>query len=394
MTNVKRLSQKYLINNIYMKKKTIIFAWGGTWGHVFPIESVISYIHWHFSDHVHKMQRFGELHSLEHERASALQIEHGIPLDFIPIKSGKFRREKARWAMLQNMRDLVTFFQWLLSCYIYFFTHPADVVFCKWWHVALPVVFAARAHSIPIVVHESDTKPWLVNRIAGKFATQNFSWFPDVLPDTQVVGQLLSGDMIQDTENKELLDFLDTHQDKTKILVVWGSQWSQSLYTSLAWVLEQIPPTPFLEGEQKVNSRDDVCFIIWLWRLNTEMTALFADMPHVYTADFFDKPELGTLMRSCDAAITRGGTTFLSELKLFGLKLCIVPIPWTHDQAKNAAWYVEHHGDISLDQYAEDFDAQLSHTVQELSIYTKPETHVDLETLEKWVEIVSKYLIQ
>jgi len=370
-----------------MNKKTIIFAWWGTWGHVFPIESVIVYLQWHFSDDIEKLQWFGENNSLEHERAAVLQTS-GIDVDFIPVKSGKFRREKERRAMIQNMRDLITFFQWLMSCYIYFFTHPADVVFCKWWHVALPVVLAAWAHDISIVVHESDTKPWLVNRIAWKLATKNFSWFADVLPKTEVIWQLLSWEMMLDTKNKKLLDFLDMHQGKTKILVVWGSQWSQSLYTSLAWVLQQ------KKIDKWETKWDNICFVIWLGRLNNDVERLFKDMPHVYTQDFFDKPELGTLMRNCDAAITRWGTTFLAELKLFGLKLCIVPIPWTHDQVKNAARYVKHHGDISLDQYASNFDTDLSWVIQELVWYTKLKTNVDLETLEKWVEIVSRYLVE
>lgn len=52
----------------------------------------------------------------------------------------------------------------------------------------------------------------------------------------------------------------------------------------------------------------------------------------------------------CDVALTRGGTNSLAEQKLFGLKLIIVPIPRTHDQARNAAYYEKYYNDIVVKQ--------------------------------------------
>jgi UDP-N-acetylglucosamine:LPS N-acetylglucosamine transferase len=49
-------------------------------------------------------------------------------------------------------------------------------------------------------------------------------------------------------------------------------------------------------------------------------------------------------------AIARGGTTSLAEQQLFGLKKVIVPIPWTHDQLKNAQYYVKTYDDILVRQ--------------------------------------------
>lgn len=56
-----------------------------------------------------------------------------------------------------------------------------DVIFCKGGYVALPVVIAGRVLRKKIFVHESDTRPGLVNRIASRFSTCNFVAFPQVL---------------------------------------------------------------------------------------------------------------------------------------------------------------------------------------------------------------------
>ena len=63
-----------------------------------------------------------------------------------------------------------------------------------------------------------------------------------------------------------------------------------------------------------------------------------------------DQAEMGRLYAQSDLAIVRGGTTTLAECKLFDLPLVIVPLPVTHDQQRNAQWYVDTYHDILLDQ--------------------------------------------
>lgn len=70
-----------------------------------------------------------------------------------------------------------------------------DVVFCKGGFVSLPLTIAAYIHRIPIMVHESDTRAGLATRICGRLATHNFSGFPDTLPNSQVIGQIMGADL-------------------------------------------------------------------------------------------------------------------------------------------------------------------------------------------------------
>ena len=80
---------------------------------------------------------------------------------------------------------------------------------------------------------------------------------------------------------------------------------------------------------------------------------------------------MGSLYAMADAAIVRGGTTTLAECKLFNIPLAIVPLPITHDQAKNAQYYVDNYSDILIDQNADDFVDSLKNYILSVSSKTK-----------------------
>lgn len=58
-----------------------------------------------------------------------------------------------------------------------------DVIFCKGGYAALPMVMAGALLRKKILVHESDTRAGLVNRIASRFAKVNYVAFDNVLKD-------------------------------------------------------------------------------------------------------------------------------------------------------------------------------------------------------------------
>lgn len=100
------------------------------------------------------------------------------------------------------------FFQ---SLYILVVKH-IEVIFCKGGYVALPLVMAAALLRKKIIVHESDTHPGLVNKIASKRASKNFTGFDRVLPNGQTIGQILADDIVVDT--------IPDLQSKTVMLIV------------------------------------------------------------------------------------------------------------------------------------------------------------------------------
>ena len=338
-----------------MKTLNIARAGGGTGGHVFPIKSLIQNLQTHsdLKGKVAQMFRFGTSNSLEQE--TCFELQKSIKnLTFHAIYSWKRRREKGIWALIKNIRDLFLFAIGLFQSVFYLLQFKIDVVFCKGGYVALPVVFAAKLLGKKIIVHESDVHAWLVNRIASRFAKVSFTGFPWVLPEAQVVGQILSEDLLL-AENSPL----SWDKKQTQVLVMWGSQGSKNLYEAFAKVLKASPELA------------EMHFTIILGKLNQDLAQLFSDFPNVETLAFVSQKEIGHLYLQSDIAITRAGTTSLAEQELFDLKLLMIPIPRTHDQLDNAKRYVEHKNWILIQQNDPDFLDQLKNHLLALQSFKK-----------------------
>jgi len=337
----------------------------GTWGHVFPIRSLLAFLSIapEYDEHIEKLYRFGSKKSLEEQVANDLQANNlKDRLQFIPIYSGKYRRETYRKSQLRNILDffllIIGFFQ---SIYLLLY-HRINVVFCKWGFVALPVVLAATLLRKKIVVHESDTHPGLVNKIASHFARKVFTWFEWALSEGQTIGQILSDDII--------IDSYPEITSKTLILVVGWSQGSKRLYQNLLNILSFTPD--LWSGYE---------FHLVLWLTNNDMSTLFDKFDYVHTHGFISQKEMGELYNSCDIAITRGGTTSLAEQKLYDMRQIIVPIPRTHDQSDNAKWYVRVHNDISLNQRDLDFEFQLTNAIKHFRGFKKVRQQKDKKAI-------------
>ena len=333
------------------KKINIAWAGWGTGGHVFPIKSLIQYLDsTDKKKNVWKMFWFWKKNSLEEENYKSLKkwIDN---LYFVPIFSGKRRRDKSFQSFIKNLWDLFLFWVGILQSMYYLLKYKINVVFCKWWYVALPVVVAAKILKKRIVVHESDVHPWLVNNIASKFAYKVFTWFDNVFKNAETIGQILSEDLLPKGE-KNL-------SKKTTVLVMWGSQGSKNLYESLIKLLRD---TPDLQ---------DFDFKIVLWKLNQELREQFSSFKNVECFDFLSQKEIGANYYLCDIAITRAGTTSLAEQELFDLKLIMVPIPRTHDQLDNAKRYVEHKNGILVQQDDVKFMVKLKESILSLKGFKK-----------------------
>ena len=106
-------------------------------------------------------------------------------------------------------------------------------------------------------------------------------------------------------------------------------------------------------------------FCIVLGQLNQELGVIFEQHKNIYTFDFLSQKDMGILYGYGDIALTRAGTTSLAEQKLYDMKICMVPIPRTHDQYENAKWYVKKYNDILLDQSNPSFMSLLEKTLED-----------------------------
>lgn len=370
-------------------------AWWWTWWHVFPIKSLIDFI-LSSPQHSHKIKnlyRLWEKNSLEQKAFNNIKPST-FNCKFISILSGKYRRETPIKSRLKNIRDIFLFITGIFQSLFWLIYLRVDVIFCKWWYVALPVVLAGAILRKKIIVHESDTHPWLVNRVANRFAYKTFTGFDWVFDSWETVGQILSDEIVvssKDIQNwsktliqdnfKKIITNLD--RSKTWVLVTWWSQWSNRLYQSLKKVISQ---------SQSLKS--DFIFFFVLGLLNKDIKPLFQDMDNVYTFDFVSQKEMWMLCYLSDIAITRAGTTSLAEQKLYDMKILMIPIPWTHDQYDNAKYYVQKYKDIMIDQRDEQFLTKLGMSIRKFKNFKKNISSIDrLEQIWKAKQIILKELI-
>lgn len=165
------LHQKHIIT--HMKKHRIAMAGGGTGGHVFPIRSLVQtlFATEHYANQVQEIYRIGTANALEHTVYQDLSREltsqqtkksekYPSPeFHFLPISSGKYRREKNCKAVFHNLVDIAKLGRGTIQAIAYLIKYQIDTVFCKGGYVALPVVIASKLLGRTLIVHESDTRP-------------------------------------------------------------------------------------------------------------------------------------------------------------------------------------------------------------------------------------------
>lgn len=326
-------------------KLTIAFTWWGSGGHILPLVSLLQTLdeESQYSTAVNSVYRFGEKKGMEYDFYNQYSdtFEHIKP-QFIAIIAGKYRRETLWISRWRNIRDI--FFRFprgIIQSLRHLATKRINVVIAKWWYVSLPVVIAAWILRRRVYVHESDTSAGLTTKVAARFARQSFTWFPDTLPCSKTIGQLLSSKLLEEP----LKTPLQLDEEKIIILVSGWSLGSQKLYQALLNATASDP---------RFASHTQIVII------NGKHLIDPSDIPQeskhiIVTGLIKDQSAMGWLYRHADIALVRAGTTTLAEAKMFDLPLIMVPLPITHDQQSNAMRYVDNYWDISLDQDDIDF---------------------------------------
>lgn len=336
-----------------------------------------------YADKIWAIYRAGSKHWLEKKLFDETPLLNISPT-FINVISGKFRRETLIKSIIKNIRDMIIFCAGVFYAFYIILRYRVDVIFCKWWYIALPIVIAGALLRKKIYVHESDVKAWLTNKIAHFFADHTFTGFPDVFDDAQIIGQILSDDIVYNSGDvaEHIINNIDNQ--KTNILVTWWSQWSQKLYNALRTTLLTNP-----------SLQEHFQFHVVAWYTSNDTKQLFTWFKWVTTYEFLSQYEMSGLYQHCDIAITRAGTTSLAEQKLYDMKLFIVPIPRTHDQYLNAERYEHKYQDIFIDQKSDGFTETIDLILQQHIWYHKKHKHKDIQSsINQTKDIILQKIIQ
>jgi UDP-N-acetylglucosamine--N-acetylmuramyl-(pentapeptide) pyrophosphoryl-undecaprenol N-acetylglucosamine transferase len=193
----------------------IVLTGGGTAGHVIPNLALLPLL----AEAGWRAEYVGSGAGIEKRLAE----ERGLPFHGIP--SGKLRR----YFDWKNFTDPFRVAAGALRAWSLLGRLRPRLVFSKGGFVAVPVVFAARARGIPVVLHESDLTPGLANRLAIPFAKAVCASFPETMRHLPAAKAVLTGAPIRaelfrgDRERGEaFLGLADPAAEALPLLLVMG----------------------------------------------------------------------------------------------------------------------------------------------------------------------------
>jgi len=192
--------------------------------------------------------------------------------------------------------------------------HP-QVVVGTGGYVSLPVVLAAKAKGIPILLQEQNLLPGLANRLLAPLAVEVCLSFP--ASKAYLRGKLVTvpGNPVRRLrrwEKATARKMLGLVEKGKVILLLGGSQGAHSLNLALRDGLK----TLLQEG---IN-------LIWQTGKGDQQWASKMAQPGVKVASFFE--DMGLVYSAADLVISRAGGSTIAELTLLGKPSILIPYPF------------------------------------------------------------------
>lgn len=352
------------------QNKNIVIMAGGTGGHIFPGLAVGK-----------ALEKRG--YSIHWLGANGLELDlvpkYHFPLHSLSIKGLRGNGLKGWFALPFKLSGAVREAMRFLKS-----VKPLCVVGFGGF-AAAPGGIAAKLLGIPIVIHEQNAVPGLVNRVLSRLSKKNLAAFNALLPKAEVVGNPIREDLLNMPSYRERYG---ARKDlPIRILVVGGSQGARILNQLMQSFAETESVTHFEVWHQTGRAfyeahKDDPCF----QQENYRLTPFIDDMVEAYAW--------------ADLVVCRAGALTVSEVLAVNVASCFIPFAKAVDdhQTKNAqalsdigAAYLYSEAEISLarlDELLRSFTRERAILMAEKTeILAKPEaTQLIVSAIEKVIQ--------
>ena len=293
----------------------IVISGGGTGGHIYPALAVARAL----------MQRYeaevlfiGDANGLETRIVPAA----GVP--FVTITAGKLRR----YLSPRTLTDLGRVPLGMAQALRHVARFRPDAAFTSGGYVSVPAGMAARAHRVPLLMHQQDVPPNLANRLLTPVATrisvsfaQSLRYFP--AGRTTLAGNPVREEVLrmQGAERAPLKAQFGLDPALPLVLVTGGSQGARHLNLEVARALPLLLPR---------------CQVLHIsGTLTHDATRALADetlqaTPHLrarYLLYPYLEGEMPAALAASDLVLCRSGAATLAELAVLGRGSVLVPLP-------------------------------------------------------------------
>lgn len=308
----------------------ILLTGGSTGGHFYPLIAVAESL---YDRALAKKVIKPELWYMDSSKYNPRALFDN-DIQYIEIPAGKLRR----YFSFLNFTDLFKTFTGILLALINMWKIYPDVVFGKGGYSSFPALFAARILGIPVVIHESDSKPGIVNKWAGKFAKRIAVSYPDASQYFDSSKVAYTGNPIRREIRIPLTESaheqLGLDKNIPTILVLGGSQGSVIINDVL---IDSLPT--LLEKYQVIHQTGRKNFAEVTRTAGVILTG-HAHSNRYKPLEYLNDLTMRLSAGVADLVISRAGSTIF-EIAAWKKPSIIIPISQTvsHDQTKNAFSY-------------------------------------------------------
>lgn len=308
---------------------TVVIAGGGTAGHIEPALAL--------ADAVQRLRPDVRVVALGTERGLEKSIipARGYPLELIPPVPMPRKPTMDLLRLPMNVRGAVRQTREVLD------RVGASVVVGFGGYVALPAYLAARGR-VPIVVHDSNAKVGLANKVGARFADRVAVAVPDSgLPNAEVIGIPLRQSIItldRAALRAEARRHFGLHPTAPTLLVFGGSQGARSINTAVS-------------ASARAFADAGVGVLHAHGPKNSVAVQDVPGAPPYVAVPYLERMDLA--YAAADLVLGRCGAMTVAEVSAVGLPAVYVPLPHGNgEQALNAAPVVAAGGALLVDDAA------------------------------------------
>lgn len=313
---------------------TIAFTGGGSGGHFYPIIAIVEAL----NDLVREQRLIEPTYYYFAPTAfdEKALFENGIA--FIKVPAGKTRR----YASLRNLTDPFLTLIGVVRAFFTLYRIYPDALVSKGGYASVPTVIAAHLLRIPIIVHESDSKPGRANLLAAKYAKkiaisfeESAQFFPKKVQDKIARTGLPIRKVLMRTEHEGARQYLQLEQGVPTIVILTGSlgalRINEALLTALPAFLA-FANVIHQTGAAHIKTVEGVANV------------LLEHDPHAtryHPIGYLDELSMQRAAGAADLIVSRAGASAIAEIGLWKKPAILIPIPEavSHDQRSNAYAY-------------------------------------------------------
>jgi UDP-N-acetylglucosamine--N-acetylmuramyl-(pentapeptide) pyrophosphoryl-undecaprenol N-acetylglucosamine transferase len=284
----------------------IVFAVGGTGGHLFPAIAIA--------------QEFMDRNRANH----IIFLGQGKPMETSVLSeygfvSGKVSAEgiKGR-GFLRQIKGLLIMVRGIFQSVGILKSEKPDLVIGMGSYSAVPVVLAAWLNRIPILICEQNALPGIANRYLSGFADRVCLSFKDSLKNFSERKRRFTGNPVR----REILQAA-THKKDIKepfsILIMGGSQGAHGINMAVIEALKAFKESEkfFFIHQTGENDEKMVRKAYLENQVSAEVKAFFKDVAKVY--------------QRADLVVCRAGATTVAEISALGKPAIFIPFPYSSD---------------------------------------------------------------